>query len=243
MKPLSVAIAMPAFKEAEALRQYASELRLELSVFDLHLVLVDDCSPDDTSEVATAAGFHVSRNAENLGHGPSYLRALNLALESDAEFILMTDGDGQLSGKDARALLQAASEEKVDVLRGVRVDRLEPAYRRLTSLAVKVLIFLRFGLLIQDVNTPHRVFTRKAAFVYLMSVSSNSRIPNVLGSVALAKQHDLPIADAPILFRDRLGSDPQGVSWGPAKGVLPTKKFIKFLFSALKEFAKYRPGI
>ena len=204
--------------------------------------MVDDSSPDETSQGAKAAGFQVSRNTENLGHGPSYLRALKLALDFGPEFILMTDGDGQLSGQDARALLQACSEGKVDVLRGVRVNRVEPAYRRFTSWAVKVLIFLRFGLIIQVVNTPHRVFRRQAALFYLNRVPSNSRIPNVLGSVATAKQDELKIADAAILFRDRLGSDPQGVSWGPAQGVLPTKKFIKFLLSALKEFAKYRSG-
>lgn len=238
---LTIAVAMPAFREAAALDLYSRELRESFAGLRVTFHLVDDASPDNTGEVASRAGFMVARNATNMGHGPSYLNALSNALESGADLILMTDGDGQLSGKDAANMVRFGLDGKTDLVWGVRTNRSEALYRRATSFLVRLLSFALFGVWARDANTPHRLFSRRAAAIYLERVPRASKVPNVLGTIEAKRATDLILSEFQVGFRDRLGEEKTGVTWGKS-GLLPSRRFIVFIAKAFFEVLRFRTG-
>lgn len=234
-----VAVAMPAFKEAAALELYASELKQELIGLKVSFHLVDDASPDNTGEVATLSGFQVTRNLANMGHGPSYLNALSSAVESGADFILMTDGDGQLSGEDAARLIHFGLENKTDIVWGVRRQRAEALHRKATSLFARLISFAFFGVWSKDANTPHRLFSKRAAKIYLERIPRGSKVPNILGTIVMKKSTFLHQAEFSVGFRDRLGAEKAGVTWGKS-GFFPSKRFTLFVIRAFFEVLSFR---
>ena len=237
----TIAVAMPAFREAAALDLYARELRESFVGFKVTFHLVDDASPDNTGEVASRAGFMVTRNSTNMGHGPSYLNALSNALKAGADLILMTDGDGQLAGRDAANMVRFGLEGKTDLVWGVRTNRSEALYRKATSFLVRLVSFALFGVWARDANTPHRLFSRRAAEIYLERVPRASKVPNVLGTIEAKRANDLILSEFQVRFRDRLGEEKAGVTWG-RPGLLPTRRFVVFVAKAFFEVLSFRVG-
>jgi len=59
------------------------------------IILVDDCSEDDTFRIAKKIGIKAYRNPVNLGYGGNMKRALKLALKKGAEIIIDIHPDGE----------------------------------------------------------------------------------------------------------------------------------------------------
>src|SRR6202035_1054978 len=98
----SVAVAIPAYNEAEGIGGFLLEIdrALQPHVGELRLIVIDDASTDGTREAAAAVGpsllglleLHV--NDSNLGHGPTLVAAYHRALAGEPDFVLQVDGDG-----------------------------------------------------------------------------------------------------------------------------------------------------
>jgi SAM-dependent methyltransferase len=88
----SVHIVLPAYRAARTLPQVADEL--PDGAADRALV-VDDASPDDTTEVAMAAGFEVVRHPRNRGYGANQKTCYSRALLDGADVIVMVHADNQ----------------------------------------------------------------------------------------------------------------------------------------------------
>ena len=61
-----VTVVMPAYNAALTLEKTYNDIPHDL-VDDI--ILVDDCSSDDTSEIARKLGIHVIRHEKNTGYG------------------------------------------------------------------------------------------------------------------------------------------------------------------------------
>jgi glycosyltransferase involved in cell wall biosynthesis len=102
----SVDIVVPCHRYGRYLRQCVESV-LGQSHTDLRVIIIDDASPDETPEVATAlaAGdrrVEVRRHAVNLGHIASYNEGIGLAR---ADYMLLLDADDYLlPGAVARAV-------------------------------------------------------------------------------------------------------------------------------------------
>jgi glycosyltransferase involved in cell wall biosynthesis len=59
------------------------------------VLVVDDCSTDDTAEVATAAGAAVVSHVVNKGYGAAIRTCFNYAKENNFDVMVILDGDGQ----------------------------------------------------------------------------------------------------------------------------------------------------
>ena len=136
----AVAIAIPAYNESEGIAEFLTEIdqALRASDVDVVMVIVDDCSTDDTIDFVNAVAPSLSadviteRTASNSGHGPTALAAYRRALDTGADYIVGVDGDGQFLGSDIRRVL-VLLQDGGDGVCGVRRFRYDPWFRMLLT--------------------------------------------------------------------------------------------------------------
>jgi glycosyltransferase involved in cell wall biosynthesis len=160
---------VPMFNEASVVGQVVSEL---LEQFDM-VLCVDDGSTDDSCEVARAAGAVVLRHPVNLGQGAALRTGFEFALRhlDDVSHVVTFDADGQHDARDARAMVDRARREDLDVVLGSRATRRpegQPWMRRLVLAAALRLSRLTSGLDLTDTHNGLRVINRRALGVFVL---------------------------------------------------------------------------
>ena len=86
-----ILVCIPAFNEVNAI----SDIIGKSKKYSDEVIVYDDGSTDDTSEVAESAGAIVIRNPENKGYGVAIRSLFQAAKEKDADVMVTLDSDGQ----------------------------------------------------------------------------------------------------------------------------------------------------
>ncbi len=116
-------IVIPTYNEAENLSAITREL-FALNWPDLHVLIVDDASPDGTGELAERlrgdypGRFHVIHRPGKQGLGTAYVTGFRYALEHGADYIVQMDADFSHSPAYVPCLL--AHLDQYDVVVGSR---------------------------------------------------------------------------------------------------------------------------
>jgi dolichol-phosphate mannosyltransferase len=118
-------ICLPTYNERENLEPMLEALR-EQPVDDLHVLVIDDNSPDGTGEIADRVAaaderVHVLHRERKEGLGPAYLAGFDRALEMGAERIFEMDCDFSHDPNDVPRL--AAAADDADLVLGSRYVR------------------------------------------------------------------------------------------------------------------------
>lgn len=111
--PFRVTIAMPAFNEGHGIARVIAAVRDEVP--EAEILVVDDCSTDDTAAQATAAGARVIRHPYNKGNGAAVKTAIRNAT---GDVLLILDADGQHDPADVPRLLDEM--DRYDMVVSVR---------------------------------------------------------------------------------------------------------------------------
>lgn len=191
---LRLSVVIPAFNEGEVVRGVVEAVRA------LHpsVIVVDDCSDDNTGAEAAAAGAAVLRHAVNLGQGAALQTGICHALAEGADFIVTFDADGQHSVEDIAVLVARQRETGADVVVGSRflgtAEGMPPARRTVLRLAT---LFTRVtsGVRVSDTHNGLRLLTRTAAErleIHENRMAHASEIIEQVGRLALS------IAEAPV---------------------------------------------
>ena len=120
---------IPAFNEEHVIEKIVKEaLR-----YSTNVVVCDDGSLDNTSEIAEKAGAYVITHKKNLGKGAALKSLFTYARHFDADVIVTIDGDGQFLTEEIPKLIKPIVENNYDVVIGYRFDDDEemPTYRKL----------------------------------------------------------------------------------------------------------------
>lgn len=97
LKGKKIAVVLPAYNAALTLRQTYEEI--PMNIVD-EVILVDDCSSDDTVRVAQELGIHhVIKHEENKGYGGNQKTCYNKALDLGADVVIMLHPDYQYTPK------------------------------------------------------------------------------------------------------------------------------------------------
>jgi glycosyltransferase involved in cell wall biosynthesis len=103
--PSEVSIVIPAYNEGAVISQVVAAIA---SAAPWHeIIVVDDGSKDETGNHAAAAGAIVVRHPYNKGNGAAVKSGIRKAT---GEYVLILDGDGQHSPKDAQRIVSKLGE-------------------------------------------------------------------------------------------------------------------------------------
>lgn len=227
---------MPVFNEEKVIKEVVEEYLN--SYQNLKIVLVDDCSTDETSEILSdlvsifPGKLFTSRNELNLGHGPSFTRALKQSLLYESDLIISCDGDGPLPGKVIRDLIML--HDSNDMTEVVRVSRREPGYRKFVSLLTRWLVFFKSFKFPKDANTPIRLY-QPSVLREILKDTEGKLVPNLIASIVI-RRHKFKILQVPVEIVERK-PDQVGTMWKTTNNsrVLPNKRFLRFCWRAFME--------
>lgn len=110
-------ITMPAYRAARTLEKTYREL--PDGAFDRVLV-VDDCSPDETVAVAESLGLPAKRHPENRGYGGNQKTCYDWALEEGADIVVLLHPDYQYAPHKVPALVEPIEKGRADFTFGSR---------------------------------------------------------------------------------------------------------------------------
>lgn len=238
------AVVMPAFNEAEGIAEFVQEILDAFVVGSVAVVVVDDASRDQTAaevERLASQGLPVipMRNQENLGHGPTTIRALRSGLGTGADIIVAVDGDGQFSGVDVARIASLAGEAETDVVEGVRVGRGDPLYRRIVSSATRILVRRACGSAPRDANTPLRAYPRERLHAILDGLPEDAMTPNLLISASVRRQA-WSIRELEVASLERRGTSRVGTTWGGTRVQIPSRRFLTFCWKSLQQWRTFQ---
>jgi len=130
-----LAIIIPAYREAHSIERVARAAAAYGG-----LIVVDDCSPDDTGELAERAGAAVVRNPHNLGYDGTLSRGFEEAARRGFTHAVSMDADGEHDPATLAEFRRLLLEERVPLVLGVR-----PRKARLSEIVMGWYVRWRFG--------------------------------------------------------------------------------------------------
>jgi len=164
-----------------------------------------------------------------------------MGLSSNALFVLSIDGDGQFVPSEVADFFKLSSSSNFQVAEGCRINRDEPGYRKVLSFLTRLLVFSRSRRLPKDGNTPLRLYNPKFLLTVLELIPEISLIPNLRLS-CISRNLGVRIQSRDVNFLQRRGA-PSGTMFGPSKQrLMPSKRLLKFVFSAFKEWTRADDG-
>ena len=161
-----VVVVMPAYNAAKTLRQTHEEV-MEQEIVD-EIVLVDDASDDDTIAIArTLPGISVHVQPRNRGYGANQKKCYQLALEKNADIIIMVHPDYQYTPKlipTMAALIASGLYHCVlgsRILGGGALKGGMPIWKYVSNRVLTLLQNLLMGTKLSEFHTGYRAFSRE----------------------------------------------------------------------------------
>jgi len=160
-----IVVVMPAYNAAKTLKQTYEELPHD--VVD-EVILVDDCSRDDTAEVAHSIGVHhVIVHDNNLGYGGNQKTCYKYALDIGADIVIMVHPDYQYTPKLCTAMASLIAEGIYECVLGSRIlgtGALKggmPKYKFIANRLLTLFQNIVLGYKLSEYHTGYRAFSRK----------------------------------------------------------------------------------
>ncbi len=150
-------IIIPTYNERHNIQNMLLAL-LDLKIKDLHILVVDDNSPDGTAEIVAAMSklhpqVHLLERAGKMGLGTAYVAGFKFALEHGFDRIMEMDADFSHDPKDVPRLLKSTEEYDIAIgsrySQGVNVVNW-PLKRLLLSMGASVYTRIVTGLPLHD---------------------------------------------------------------------------------------------
>lgn len=191
-----VFIVVPSFNEGKQIRQTLEPLIQN----GYSVVLVDDCSTDNTSSVIADLPIHYLQHPINLGQGAALQTGMEFALQCGAKYVVHFDADGQHDYRELPLMLQPLMNGEADVALGSRFMRPAdiaaiPLLRRLILRVAIIVNGLLTSLWLTDAHNGFRAFTAKAAGCIRLT---ENRMAHATEILSLIKQQSLRVKEVPV---------------------------------------------
>ncbi len=160
-----IIVVLPAYNAARTLEKTYAEIPLE--IVD-EVILVDDASRDETSELARSIGIqHVIRHEKNKGYGGNQKTCYNKALELNGDIVIMLHPDYQYTPKLILAMSSIIANEVYPVVFGSRIlgkGALKggmPMYKYIFNRMLTLFQNILMGQKLSEYHTGYRAFDAK----------------------------------------------------------------------------------
>ena len=157
-----VAIVMTAFNVSAVLPKTIEELPRGCSD---EIFLIDDCSEDNTAEVAKELGLTVLSHETNRGYGGGQKTGYIECIRNDFDAVVLVHGDNQYDPSQAPLFVSKILDENYDVVTGTRMimgDVLSngmPLWKYLPNRFLTFLENLTFGTELSDYHNGYRAYS------------------------------------------------------------------------------------
>lgn len=170
----SISAFFPVYKDEGTVDLMVNRLRKVLKELtdDYEIIIVDDCSPDKSGQIADELAKHykeirVIHHKKNLGYGG----ALRSGFRASAkDLVFYTDGDAQYDVNELKELMKYADD--YDFITAIKIKRADKLYRILLSNFYYDTLRLLFGIRVKDISGDFRLFRRNV--VDSLDLISNS---------------------------------------------------------------------
>ncbi|HEV8285099.1 MAG TPA: glycosyltransferase family 2 protein [Chitinophagaceae bacterium] len=185
--PKNVFVIVPAYNEDEIIQSVIKELL----PYNYTLVIVDDGSSRNLYSLIKNLPVYILRHAINMGQGAALQTGIEFALSKNAEYIVTFDSDGQHAADDIDKLLEAFSDNDVDVVLGSRF--INGSAHNITikrKLLLKIARYLNYfftGLLLTDAHNGLRAMNRIAASSIRLQENRMAHATEILAQIKKAK--------------------------------------------------------
>lgn len=165
---MKLIIQIPCFNEADSLPETLIALPRQIEGIDIiEILIIDDGSKDNTSDVARRFGVHhIVRHRTNRGLAAAFQSGINKALAEGADIIVNTDADNQYEGQDIGKLVAPVLAGEADIVvgdRGVRDNAHFGPFKRLLQMFGSATVKRLSNTQITDAVSGFRAISRAAA--------------------------------------------------------------------------------
>ena len=162
LKKPGIFITIAAYNEEKSIAKVVKGLRKHGY---RRIIVVDDCSRDDTGKQAEKAGAIVLRHPINLGQGAALKTGIDYALQHGADIIITFDADGQHLPEDIPTLIQPIVKGDVEIALGSRFlgGSDVPFMKRLVLKGGILFTWIISGIRLTDTHNGLRALSRGAA--------------------------------------------------------------------------------
>ena len=200
-------VVLPAYNASPTLERTIRDL--PRSMVD-EVILVDDCSSDDTVALAQRLGLTVHRHERNSGYGANQKTCYTIARERNADYVIMIHPDYQYDGRLIPAALAILELGVCDVVLGNRIrSRAEclrggmPLYKYIANRILTLIENIALGQNLGEFHSGFRAYRR-----------------DVLDTIPYERNADGFLFDSQVLFQAHhfgfvLGDIPMPVRYFP----------------------------
>ena len=160
-----ITVVMPAYNAERTLEKTYNEIPFD--IVD-NVILVDDASSDNTSDLAQSIGIkHVIRHDNNKGYGGNQKTCYNKAMEIDSDIVIMLHPDYQYTPLLIQSICYMMANELYPVVIASRIlgkGALQGGMPLYKYIANRILTFtqnLLMGQKLSEYHTGYRAFTRE----------------------------------------------------------------------------------
>src|SRR5258706_4963772 len=230
LKP-KVVVVMPAYNAEKTVARTVADIPPGTGD---DLILVDDCSKDQTVSVARKLGLKVVQHEKNLGYGGNQKTCYRSALEAGADIVIMIHPDYQYDARLVPELTGLLKDNFCDVVLGNRIrtrrEALEggmPAYKYISNRFLTAVENFLMGQNLGEWHSGLRAYTRR-----------------VLETVPWERNSDDFVFDCEFLvqaaaFGFRLGDIPAPARYFEEASSINFSRSVRYGLESLKSILRY----
>ena len=199
LKKMKLIIQIPCFNEALTLPETIKSLPHHIEGIDqIEILVVDDGSDDNTSEIARQNGVdHLIRLKKNQGLAGAFKAGLDACIRLNADIIVNTDADNQYNSADIEKLIRPIINGEAELVIGDRgvanEESFTPLKRKLQTIGSFV-VSKASGLHIPDATSGFRAMTRETA----LKTNVLSNYSYTLETLIQAGNRNISVASVPV---------------------------------------------
>ena len=214
----SIFVIIPCYNEASVIRKTVEEVHKK----GYSIVIVDDCSKDNSKKQLSGLPLYYLRHRVNMGQGAALQTGIDFAKKKGAKYFVTFDADGQHDCNDIAGMIEFLETKNADIIFGSRfLPGAKTNVSRSRSFALNMGRYINYlvsGILLSDSFNGLRLLSRQA--VEKIKITEN-RMAHPVDILMLTAANKIKYAEYPVAIHY---SD-----YSKAKG-LKNQDGIKILF-------------
>ena len=214
MRRHEVAIIVPCYNEKETILKVYKRIKKYGKI-----LIVDDCSIDDTQKILIKKKIKFLKNKKNIGYEASIINGMKHVLRNwkKVKFIITIDADDELSSQSVPFLLKSLLKNNFDIIIGSR-NKLN----RISEYFLKLIFNFKFG--IKDPISGLKIYRIKVIKKIINLISKNFFLVDIL---IISYYKNFSIGSSGIFVNKRKGKPRVG------NNLLVNMKIFNIIFNSI----------